>query len=138
MPDAKTVTDAPVDLTSLDVIAAADDGAVLELLHPVSGQTLGVQIRLIGADSENYRKAMRSAAAKRVNSRSRTALSPEELDREALNILAQATLGWEGVVIDGETVSFSRDQAVGLYKRFPWIREQVEAFVNDRGNFLLN
>ena len=40
-----------LDLASLDSAAKADDGADLEVLHPVSGEKLGVVIRLAGADS---------------------------------------------------------------------------------------
>ena len=126
----------PVDLSTLDVSAIAEQGAILNVTHPVSGQNLGVSIRLAGADSEIYRKAMRAAAARRINSRRRSALTPEEMEQEALELLAKATLGWEGVVLDGETLPFSPENARRLYGRFPWIKEQVDLFIVDRGNFL--
>ena len=126
----------PVDLAALDVTSAAEKGAVLQLTHPVSGVELDISIRLAGMDSEQYQKAQRAAVNKRVNKRRRTPLDPEELAEESYTLLAKVTLGWEGIVLDGELIPFSQENARMIYKRFPWIREQVDQFTTDRGNFL--
>lgn len=133
MPDSEIST---IDLSTLDVARAAEKGAVLQLTHPVSGDELGISIRLAGADSDLYQKAQRAGVNKRISKRRRTPLTPEELVEESYTLLAKISLGWTGVVLDGEALPFSFDNARMLYKRFPWIREQVDQFTADRGNFL--
>lgn len=44
------------DLASLDSAAKAEDGAELEVLHPISGEKLGIAIRLAGTDAEATKK----------------------------------------------------------------------------------
>jgi hypothetical protein len=53
------------DLASLDSAAKAEDGAELEVLHPISGEKLGIAIRLAGTDSAVHRKATTAIAAAR-------------------------------------------------------------------------
>ena len=124
-----------VDLAALDVAEKAEEGAELSLVHPVSGEEIGVFLRLAGQDSATYVKAVRSVAAKRVM-RKRMPPTSEELAQEAREILARVTLDWRGVKVDGQTLPYSRENALALYRRFSWIQEQAEGFVHDRGNYL--
>lgn len=132
--DAKTQE--TVDLNSLDIVAAAGAGAEIAILHPVTGKELGITITVIGADSERYRKNLRSLASGRLNRKNRKPMDVEEAEEEGLDLLAKATLGWKGVVVDGAEIPFSKDEAKKLYRRFPWVKEQVDAAIVDRGNFL--
>ena len=127
-----------VDLGSLDIIFAAEKGADMHVLHPVTGEELGIIITLIGTDSETHRKNLRRLTSSRLNRKGRKPMSSEEAEEEALELLVGGTLGWKGapVVVDGVEVSFDRAAAKMLYKRFPWIREQADMFMCDRGNFL--
>ena len=134
--DTQTDDTKTVDLASLDVISAAEKGAVMPLCHPVTGVELGMSIRLAGADSEIYRKAQRAAVNKRVNKRRNLQLSQEEMEEESLTLLVKITLGWDGVLFEGELLPYGQENARMLYRRFPWIREQVDRFVHDRGNYL--
>ena len=64
------------------------------------------------------------------------ALDPEKFEAEGIEVLAACTLGWKGVVVDGAPLPCSRDNAIMLYTRFPWLREQVDQFVSDRSVYL--
>ena len=132
----KTDDTKTVDLASLDVISAAEKGAVMHLTHPVTGVELGSSMRLAGVDSEIYQKAQRATVNKRVNKRRSLQLTQEELEEENYTHLARITLGWDNIVLEGEQLLFSFENARMLYRRFPWIREQVDRFVHDRGNYL--
>ena len=124
------------DLASLDSAAKADDGAALEVLHPVSGEKLGMVIRLAGADSTVHRKATAAIANRRAKGGFRRTINLDDLQTESIEVLARCTLGWSGVVLDGKDVPLSKEAAVTLYTRFPWLREQVETFISDRANYL--
>lgn len=121
-----------IDLASLDARAAADAGAELELVHPVSRAGLGVFLTLEGADSGHWREAMLRAVEKRKDRRP----SPEEARAQGIDVLASCTIAWRNVHLDGCNLPCTRENARALYGRFEWIREQAEAFCYDRGNFL--
>lgn len=127
--------EAIVDLAAWDTAEKAEEGAELSLLHPVTGEELGVHIRLAGRDSSAYIKAQRSLLEKRANKYRRKGPSPEDLEKDSRELAARVTLGWSGVVVEGESLPCTRENALALYTRFPWIREQADAFVHDRENY---
>ena len=127
---------APFDFSSRDSARRAEEGAELEVLDPVSGEGVGAFITLAGADSAAYRNALNAASRRRgKTSRGRT-FDPDRLLAESAEILAACTLDWKGVLVDGERLPCSRENAVKLYIRFPWLREQAEAFIADRAAYL--
>lgn len=136
-----------MDLSKLDTVAACDEGADLELTHPITGAVLtdektgeAVSIKLIGADSKEYQSLTHKAQTKRLNKRlSRggvVKMTAEELDADALELLVHCTKGWKHVLVDGKELVFNETNARQLYTRFPWIRDQVSDFVQERANFL--
>lgn len=124
------------DFASRDVTAKADEGAELEVLDPANGKPVGVFITLAGADSTVHRKATAAIANRRAKGGFRRNINLDDLQTESIEILARCTLGWSGVVLDGKDVPLSKEAAVALYTRFPWLREQVETFISDRANYL--
>ncbi len=124
------------DLASLDSAAKAEDGAELEVLHPISGEKLGIAIRLAGTDSAVHRKATTAIASRRTKGGFRRNINLDDLQAESIEILARCTLSWSGVVLDGKDGPPSKEAAAALYTRFPWLREQVETFISDRANYL--
>lgn len=129
-----------MDLSKLNT-AAADQGVEMVLRHPATDdalQTEGgqpISITLAGGDSERARKA-RNAAHNRRLQRMNKKLTAESLEAEGLDVLVACTLGWQNIHFEGEDLAFSPDNARKLYKAVPWIREQVDAFIVDRANFL--
>lgn len=128
-----------MDLNKLDLSAQADKGADLSLEHPVTGEELGITITLLGTDSAVYRnharELQRARIAKMAKSRNKKIDFSVTEDEEA-DALAVCTVGWSGVVLNGKELEFSHDAAVDLYVSYPWIKEQVDAFIGDRANFL--
>lgn len=124
------------DFASRDVTAKAEEGAELEVLDPVNGNPVGVFITLAGADSAVHRKATAAIANRRAKGGFRRNINLDDLQTESIEVLARCTLGWSGVVLDGKDVPLSKEAAVALYTRFPWLREQVESFISDRANYL--
>lgn len=132
------------DLSKLNTTAKSNDGAWLPLRDPGTFQVLlddlgePVQIQLAGVDSDAYRKAQRRVTNMRLNSRRGMApkLTAEEMEAEALDILARCTMAWTGIVENGKVLECNYENARKLYSTYPWIKDQVDAFVNDRANFL--
>lgn len=142
-----------IDLGTLDTRKACEQGAVLEVLHPIDRTPIGLKITLAGLDSDIYAKAANKIGAARTNinmtpqamKRARQGrpaeVMPEDLEaqkEDAINLLASITLSWEGdIVLDGQPLPpCNYDNAAKLYARFPWLRADVDAFVHNRANFL--
>jgi hypothetical protein len=136
------VTSQTFDLSKLNTAKSSEEGSVLEVLHPIENTKLGIRIRLAGQDSEVYRKVTNKIANKRVKQlspgRPSMTFTVEEQESNAVIILVACTLGWEGIVMNGQEYPFNPDNAKTLYSDpgFSWLREQVDKFIADRANFL--
>jgi hypothetical protein len=117
----------------------------LILVHPVTRQPLRdtegnpAYIDHYSADSEIARKHQREVQRRRLQSRGRMKITPEELEAEAIEILAALTVGWHLVGLKGQviTTEFTRENARDLYgdPTIAWLREQIDESTADRANF---
>ena len=123
-----------IDLASLDTAARCEQGAELELRHPRTDAGMGVFITLVGIDSRTYRKARAEMIDRQLARRGRPDF--DERQESTVSALAACTTGWRNVVLDGKELPCTPENARTLYTRFPWIREQVDAFTSDRGAYL--
>ncbi len=126
-----------MDLNNLDFKATAQDGATVDITHPTTGEDTGIKIFVKGKDSADYRKKSLEIQNRRIAKLSKgKSFSAEMSETEGLELLAAVTTGWDGIKRGGVVVSFSEAEARDLYAGFPFIREQVDAAVADRANFL--
>ncbi|WP_417292939.1 hypothetical protein [Desulfovibrio porci] len=125
---------AVIDLASLDTAALCDQGAELELNNPATGEPLGVYLTLAGVDSKTFRNALGAVAGKRAKRRGSPTI--EEIRAEDVELAARCTLAWRNVVVDGQELPCTLDNARQVYRRFPWMREQASNFAGDRGSYL--
>lgn len=131
----KAETAEVVDLSTLDSIAAANTGAWMTLKHPTKGDALPGKIKLLGRDSDTWKRLQRTFT-NRLMHRNPRKVDIEDADAQDIELLARCTIEWVGIAIHGQALSFSIDNAKRLYTEFPWVREQVNEFIGDRGNFL--
>lgn len=129
------------DLENYDLAALADAGAELELKAPHNGARLEVAgepvvICMIGYDSEARRKAERAALDRNIKARQSGGLTADDIDNSTVEILAACTTGWRNMRMGGEVLPYSQKNAVMVYRRFRWIKEQADAFCSDRANFM--
>ena len=130
---------APIDLAALDTARVADEGRELELVHPQTGEPVGIRITIRGTDSDAYRRALlaqQRVSMERLTRNRKQRKTPEELEDESIDVLATLTTGWAPFNLEGKPYPYSHANAVALYRRFRWIREQADAFAGDRANFL--
>lgn len=133
-----------VDLSGIDVVKAANDGAPIEINHPVTGDPLGISIQILGRDSDEFKRVTSEQNRRRLKTMTKTgvfkvdAVPQAEIDKDGLMALVAVTKGWTpAIVIDkGEEPSeYSRENCIKLYTRHPYIKEQVDAGVHERANF---
>lgn len=138
-----------MDLNKLDASKNMETGVDMILKHPETLEDLEndkgkkMTLTVVGTESTSRKKALRQQArelaAKRRGKRKPENVTDEELDKaeaSALELIVCCISGWKNILIDGEDVKYSAEAARELLTRFPWIRDQVEEFVNDLGNFL--
>lgn len=117
----------------------------LVLTHPISRQPLRdaegkeAYIDHYSDDCEIARKHQRAVTRRRLNQRGRVKLTPEEIEAEAVELLAALTAGWHLVDLKGNRIDipFSQEKAKALYANpaVSWLREQLDESASDRANF---
>lgn len=127
------------DLNSLKPVKA-DDGAILEVVHPESEEIIpGMTITLLGQDSKVYRKiqlAKQQAALNRIaKGKKAIELDAEKLVEDSIDDLVKITTAWSGFMLDGKELKCTPENIRTVYSEWAWIREQVQEFVADRSNF---
>ena len=142
-----------MDLSNLKV---QEEGKRLDLRHPATGEVLTYDEKenddgtkefktmylIIGSsDSAAYKKIQRKIIDRRLKQQQRfrsSKISTAYLEEEAIICLADVTYGGN-VFINGKEVAITPGAAaIDLYKEFPWIKEQANDFLEDRGSFLQN
>lgn len=147
------------DLISLDLNAAANAGAWMEVVHPVSAMPIGLRIKLVGTDSDRFRAIIEQQQRERldaVRAQQPMPADPTVAQREReLQTLAACTVAWEGydakadhpvthgagdphLLMAGEKLPCTPEAARRVYGHpgMRWLRDQAENFVGTRANFL--
>ena len=129
-------------------LTTTQEGATLELRHPVTGEILKyggkkdqdhtMHLILAGIDSDIYKKAQRKVTDRRFKQQQKfrqLKLTAAMLEDEAIEILAAVTLGGK-LLMNGKETAVDSNNAGDIYREYPWIKEQADIFVEDRSNFL--
>ena len=147
-----------IDLSTLDTVKGSNEGFDVKIYNPATNEDLGITITVLGKDSDLFLKTTRAQSKRRMEKLQKgsfrnASLSPEEHEIDSINLLAEVTTGWktlavkdkkgdvvkeekDTLTISEKEVEFSKENAVNVYKCFPWIREQIDSAVGDRANFI--
>ncbi len=138
------------DLDAVDTRTLSEDGVFLNLktidrepLLSKAGKQ--VRVKLLGPDSDKYRgmfrKQMRTRIERNAPGGKEKAAEVDEFvegEKDALDVMVACTVGWENVhAVGGDAVPCSPENVRALYTAYPVIRDQVDMFIAQRGNFLL-
>ena len=123
------------DLAKLDTAKVAEEGAELRVAHPTTGEDLGIKITLIGTDSKTFRDISKIRATMALKKKTRE-IDLDQNEQDSIELLARCTKGWSGITENGKDIQFNHENAVELYTKYLWLREQIDRFMADRSNFL--
>ena len=145
-------------LAALNTKNRAEQGVLIDIVHPGTGVELGIRWRVLGTDSTQYqtitRRQQMKTLDKQKKSRSVYVSGPEEQDANGLDILCGLSTGWESDVLDeagnktgvvqtielnpGEHLEFTPENCRMILADigYKWLREQVDAGIGERRNFL--
>lgn len=133
-----------VRLKDLDTVKAANEGAKLLFTHPITGEKLDCWMMVAGRDSDVYQKGLRSISNRRIQQVNRnpasisTTVTAEKQKEEEYELVSKAVLDWGGFLDeDDNEMPFSQENVLAVLREFPWVFEQVDAFIANRANFLV-
>lgn len=134
------------DLASLNTTKACNEGAEVEIRHPVTNVPLGMTIRVLGRDSDTFKQHTRDLLNARLRREAMAQKRGKDLDvrtvegieQENMDLLVICTMGWKGVSYGGSDLAFEEANVRKIYKEFPWIFDQVNEAIGTLENFLKN
>lgn len=114
------------------------DIADIEITHPVTGEALGVTISVMSPDSDDYRKIALQQQNENIKyvRKNRGKTTAEKMAEDSMNLLVAITVGWNGLLENGQPIPFTPDNVRKVYTEFPFIKETVDEFTADRRNFI--
>lgn len=131
------------DFAEIDTVTLSERGVEMPVKRFGTNEPLlnrngePVCITLLGPDSNRFRAVFRDQLKRRIGER-QPDFDPDRNDAAALELLVACTVSWRGVLdMEGQPIPCTPDTVRKLLSRYPVIRAQVDAFVNDRANFLL-
>lgn len=133
-----------IDLKNLSV-DPDNQTATLQVTHPVTFEPITddegnqVTIFLHGPDSAELKQVRRKWQNKQLNDsmkRRKMNISAEQLESQALEILITATKDWQHLAFEGEELPCTPANVRKIYTSLPWLKDQVDEFINERSNFL--
>ena len=120
-----------MDLNQLPSKSSATKGAKLQLKHPVTGDDLpGYVVIVAGMDSQQFAAAKHEEAKVRMDKASEKP-TIEEIEQSAKRVLAACIIDWGSVTLNGKAPTDN----LAVLIEYPWIAEQIDAFVGRRANF---
>ena len=97
-----------------------------------------VTIRVRGSDSPTFRTVdhrVNGTSTLRVK-RGGVRIDNAEAERKRIEVMAGCTISWDGIEEDGAPLECTVKTAIRVYTAYPWLGDQVSAFMDDRTNFL--
>ena len=130
------------DLGNLTSTYCPDEAFDIELRGPDGAQLFNddgtaMTIGVLGADSDIAVKARNQTSNRRIQQGARLKLTAEGIDSDAVAYLAKLSTRWN-ITLGGEKPVFNTEAAMSLYMnpKLAFVREQVDAGIAERSNFL--
>lgn len=131
------------DLADLDTKKTSEEGRILKLRHPSTKEILthgGKEFSIVlrGSDSDEYNRVFKKNMRKQMQlaKKNGNVVDADVSESATTDMLVSMTVGWSGIYLNGAELQFSKEAAAKLYTDYRWIREQVDAFIHDRSNFI--
>lgn len=127
-----------IDLATFDAaIEQMETGLDVPIIG-MDGKPLGLTIRVAGPDSSRVQAAREAMHQEAVESERLTPLSAAESYAQGTKFLAKLTIGWTPTVtVDGEVLEYTEANAIRVYEKYRFIRQQVDNAAGSRAGFFL-
>lgn len=128
------------DIAELHTAEAANDGAEMQVRGP-DGKPRDCYIMLAGIDAPEWRTRQRTrqraAIERAIAAASGADMQPAPTaDDVDLDDLVAAVRSWRGFTTDGADYECTPDNVRALFTNAPYIRDQADAFIARRSNYI--
>lgn len=130
-----------MDLAGLDFSTKSENFADMIVIHPVTQEEMvaadgqPVTITLLGMESAVAKRMTKARAQKQLNSR-KNKVDIDEARAFTTSLQAKLIVKSHGLAENGQELDMTDPSvATDVLTRFSWLREQIDEFVTDRGNF---
>jgi len=124
-----------MDFKQLATAESHGEGAECNILDPITGESTDVFITIMGADSAAWRAQKKKQTNAVIAARSSGKHGELDFDKMDVDALVAATIGWRGIVSDGEEYKFTKANAKKLYENAPSVVSQLLEFLSNGANF---
>jgi hypothetical protein len=126
-----------MDISELMTQDAHEEGVEVEILHPVSRESMGVFFTVLGVDSKAYQVADKKAYNAQIATLTKSGkLSEDETINLEIAQVSAVITGWRGIESGDKDVPYSKKKCLELMTKSPWMRKQIDRFLADRKNFI--
>lgn len=138
-----------MDIGSIDTVGACNEGAEIELVHPVTQAPLGIFITVLGKDSDAFRDHVREtidddirrAAMAKKRGKQEEIMTVAKSDERGLELLVLCTMSWrdgqkQTITLNGEELTCTVPNVKKLYEARKWVKQQVDEGIADIENFM--
>jgi len=131
-------------MTDLASMIPTDDTIVVNLKHPLTEEPLTkddgkeMTITVYAPHSSVYKTVVHEQTNKRIQKAAKgkkITFTAEELENTTLEMLAKTTKDWS-IQLSGKSPKFSVAEAIEVYSKLPWLKQQVIEAQEDYSAFL--
>ena len=131
-------------MADLFALIPTDDTISIVVKHPITDEPLvkddgkEMTITVYAPHSGQYKAVLHEQTNKRIQKASkgkRVTFTAEELENVTLELLAKTTKDWN-IQLNGKSPKFSVTEAVDLYSKLSWLKQQVLDAQEDYSAFL--
>lgn len=128
----------------MDISRVKPSEAMLDILHPGTGEQLGITVGCLSLDDEQMKKIKRKINDERIHLEKRgKTFDSAKIDENASVLLFSAMTGWEWgkdqsgeqVTFNGEIPPFNKSNVLKVFDELPWFRDQVLEKVGETKSF---
>jgi len=112
---------------------------VIEILHPATGQELGIRVSILSITDPKLKKIKRRVQDERLRLEARgKAFKSEDVEENLNAIVFNAMVGWEwygDVCFNSEKPAFNQRMVKEVFEELPWFKSQIEEAIGDEQAF---
>lgn len=120
----------------MDISSISAASSSVSIRHPSTAEPIGLTITLRPATSPEVKQVQRRITNDALKSRGK--VTAEKVEANRLDVLVAATEGWtweSDTTWDGEKPEANVENVRKVYKRAPWIKDQVDEALSDDAAF---
>lgn len=125
----------------MDISSIKPAERIIEILHPGTGEKLGITVSVISLNDERLNQVRRRIQNKRIDLEKRgKTFKADDIEENEFELFVATMTGWswEGDnTFNGEKPAFNERNVKAVLKELPWFKDQVREAIGDEKAFFI-